>query len=219
MAQHMIADLKDRDKQVLADIPVKHHSKRQDAPNALNAGFFGGSSPQNAAGLQKILGNQAVQRMVETVQRKEEDGQVGSHIEAGIDQARGGGRPLDSTVQASMENSFGTDFSGVRIHTGSHADILNRSLSAKAFTTGRDIFFKDGNYNPGSSAGRELLAHELTHVVQQSEEIRPKLTLGGAGDKYETEADSVARDVMRQEDVQLQPEEEEEPVQARKNMG
>jgi hypothetical protein len=70
-----------------------------------------------------------------------------------------------------MEPVFGADFSQVRVHTDTQANTLNRTLSARAFTTGRDIFFRQGEYRPGSSTGQELIAHELTHVVQQ----------GGAG--------------------------------------
>ena len=66
-----------------------------------------------------------------------------------------------------MEQAFNADFSGVKVHTGAESDTLNRSLSARAFTSGHDVFFRQGEYNPDSTAGQELLAHELTHVVQQ----------------------------------------------------
>ena len=84
-----------------------------------------------------------------------------------IQSAKGGGAPLHDNVRSSMERGFGADFSGVRVHTGGQADALNRSLNARAFTTGSDIFFGKGQYNPGSSGGQELIAHELTHTVQQ----------------------------------------------------
>ena len=67
-----------------------------------------------------------------------------------------------------MESRFGSDFSGVRIHDNSHAATLNRELNAQAFTRGTDIFFNKGYYNPETSSGKHLLAHELTHVVQQN---------------------------------------------------
>jgi hypothetical protein len=73
-----------------------------------------------------------------------------------------------------MERVFGADFSGVRVHTDAHSDSLNHSLHARAFTTGKDIFFKQGEYNPGSSTGQELIAHELAHVVQQNISISSK---------------------------------------------
>lgn len=96
-----------------------------------------------------------------------EGGDVDAGVERSIQSARGGGQPLHDGVRSSMESAFGADFSGVNVHTGPQADALNRSLNAKAFTTGSDIFFGKGQYNPGSSGGQELIAHELTHTVQQ----------------------------------------------------
>lgn len=89
-------------------------------------------------------------------------------LEAAITQARGQGTPLPEGVRSTMETSFGADFSGVRLHTGAWADQLNRAIQAKAFTAGQDIFFRKGAYDPTSYSGQELLAHELTHVVQQT---------------------------------------------------
>ncbi|MCG8353897.1 MAG: DUF4157 domain-containing protein [Chloroflexales bacterium] len=94
-------------------------------------------------------------------------GEVGPTMESDIRQAQRGGQPLPEDVQTSMGQKFGADFSGVKIHRDKRADMLNRSLNSRAFTTGQNIFFKRGEYNPGTSGGRELLAHELTHVVQQ----------------------------------------------------
>lgn len=93
---------------------------------------------------------------------------VSSDVEAAIQGARGSGQPLPNTVRGPMEQALGADFSGVRVHTDARADQLNRSLQARAFTTGQDIFLRQGAYNPGSATGQELLAHELTHVVQQA---------------------------------------------------
>ncbi|MEQ8539853.1 MAG: DUF4157 domain-containing protein, partial [Coleofasciculus sp. D1-CHI-01] len=95
-------------------------------------------------------------------------GAVDASVEQSIQQAKGSGQGLSEDVREPMEQAFGADFSGVRVHNNSNADQLNRSLNARAFTTGPDIFFKQGEYNPGSRDGQELLAHELTHVVQQS---------------------------------------------------
>lgn len=94
-------------------------------------------------------------------------GTVSGNIESSIQSERGGGQPLEASVREPMEQAFGADFSGVNIHTDSKADTLNRSLGSRAFTTGPDLFFKKEEYNPNSSDGQELLAHELTHVVQQ----------------------------------------------------
>lgn len=93
---------------------------------------------------------------------------VASEVESAIEQERGGGHPLTGAVQRQMESVFGADFSSVRVHTDSRANMLNRAVSAIAFTTGNDIFFRQGAYDPSSSGGKQLLAHELTHVVQQN---------------------------------------------------
>jgi len=93
---------------------------------------------------------------------------VSDNLEARIKAERGGGHPLSDNTRAPMEQSFGADFSGVRVHTDSEANALNKQLSARAFTTGQDVFFRQGEYSPGSDSGRELIAHELTHVVQQT---------------------------------------------------
>ncbi|MBD2594076.1 DUF4157 domain-containing protein [Nostoc spongiaeforme FACHB-130] len=92
---------------------------------------------------------------------------VSLDVEAGIQRARSGGQPLADSIREPMEQVFGADFSGVRVHTDAQADQLNQSIQAKAFTTGQDVFFRQGEYEPGSQGGQELLAHELTHVVQQ----------------------------------------------------
>jgi hypothetical protein len=78
------------------------------------------------------------------------------------------GAPLISPVRSHLEQRTGLDLSAVRVHTGPQDDTLCRSLRARAFTTGTDVFFTSGSYQPGSRAGQELIAHELAHVVQQA---------------------------------------------------
>ncbi|MBD2514354.1 DUF4157 domain-containing protein [Nostoc sp. FACHB-973] len=91
-----------------------------------------------------------------------------SGLETSIQQARQNGQPLSKDIRQPMEEAFGADFNGVKIHTDSRSHELNQTIQARAFTTGQDIFFRQGEYNPGSYQGKELLAHELTHVVQQN---------------------------------------------------
>jgi hypothetical protein len=81
-----------------------------------------------------------------------------------------------------MGKAMGADFSGVRVHTDSQSDELNQSIQAKAFTTGQDVFFRRGAYDPGSRGGQELIAHELTHVVQQNKDVvqRSRLPILGS---------------------------------------
>lgn len=127
-------------------------------------------------------------------------GAVAPDLHRAIDRAKGGGRRLDSTLAGTMGGALGADFSRVRVHTDYRADQLNHSLSAKAFTLGNDLFFSSGAYNPYTPGGRRLLAHELTHVAQQSGSagtVQTKLTVGAVGDRYEQEADRVAEQVAR----------------------
>jgi hypothetical protein len=111
-----------------------------------------------------------MKRAPESVQRSAlEDGfEADESLERQIESSRGGGSPMDTHVQAKMESAFGTGFAGVNIHTDANADRLARSIGAEAFTTGSDIFFRQGRYNPDTREGQELLGHELTHVVQQT---------------------------------------------------
>ncbi|MGK7917232.1 MAG: DUF4157 domain-containing protein [Prochloraceae cyanobacterium] len=81
---------------------------------------------------------------------------------------RGRGQRLEPSLAASMGQSMGADFSGVRVHTDARSDQLNQSIQSKAFTTGQDVFFRRGEYQPGSRGGQKLIAHELTHVLQQN---------------------------------------------------
>ena len=92
-----------------------------------------------------------------------------------IESARGGGVALDAGVRREMEAGFGRSLGDVRIHTDSRADQLSQQMSARAFTTGRDIFFGKGEYDPTSAAGRKTLAHELAHTVQDGGSARRKL--------------------------------------------
>lgn len=140
-----------------------------------------------------------MQHVIEVMRTAQEATEAAPEVEAAITRERGGGQTLDSSVRGQMEAVFGVDFRGVRIHTGSRADALNRAVNARAFTTGQDIFFRNGEYNPQSSGGREILAHELTHVVQQTGAVRRKLAISQPGDGCEQEAERMARAVIQQE--------------------
>ena len=99
---------------------------------------------------------------------------VSPTVETAIQRSEGRGEAIAPHIRTPMEDAFGMDFSPVRIHADSEGDRLSRSLDANAFTTGQDIFFRQGAYAPDSPQGKHLLAHELTHVVQQSGE-RPTI--------------------------------------------
>jgi hypothetical protein len=92
---------------------------------------------------------------------------VSPELEGRLAASRGGGSPLSPGVRAAMEHHFGVDFHGVRVHTNPDAAQLSRALGAQAFTHGASIYMGEGRYDPGTTDGNRLLAHELAHVVQQ----------------------------------------------------
>lgn len=128
-----------------------------------------------------------------------EGGRIHPDVESAIHQARGGGQPLNGTLKEQMSTALRHDFNEVRVHTDPEADKLNRQLSARAFTVGSDIFFKRGAYDPASMSGRQLIAHELVHVVQQStgrvSGCANGMTVRPEGDVFEQEAENLARQV------------------------
>ena len=105
----------------------------------------------------------------EEVQAKSAGGGVADMegLETQLGNSKGGGSPLSDEAQSFMSPRFGTDFSDVKVHTDSSAVQMNQSIQAQAFTHGQDIYFNSGKYSPDTSEGKSLLAHELTHVVQQ----------------------------------------------------
>lgn len=152
-----------------------------------------------ANALQPHLGNTAIQRLL--AQRSGGGGafDLDNETASRINRSRCNGQPLDGSVQKQMGESMGSDFSGVRVHTGSESHQLNEQLNAKAFTTGSDIFFREGAYSPQSSGGQELIAHELTHVVQQNSGAvggsGGGMKVNAPGDRFEQEADAVSKSV------------------------
>jgi Domain of unknown function (DUF4157) len=109
------------------------------------------------------------------IQTKGADGGTASDaVTQQIHATRGSGSNLDRPTQSFMESRFGTDFSNVKIHTGDDAVQMSRELNAQAFTVGSDIYFNSGKYNPSSHSGKHLLAHELTHTIQQNSGIHNK---------------------------------------------
>lgn len=179
------------------------------------------NASQGLINLQKIAGNKAVQRFI---QRKDStSGELDNEMAERINHERSQGHSLDSSIQTQMSQSIGTDFSHVDVHTSEEAHDLNRQLNSKAFTTGKDIFFREGEYQPHTSSGQSLLAHELTHVVQQSSGQVPtssSMKVNPSDDAFEKQADAIAHNVTSQGNatgiqmqVENEEEEEEEPVQ------
>ncbi|MEM8528257.1 MAG: DUF4157 domain-containing protein [Bacteroidota bacterium] len=103
------------------------------------------------------------------VQAKSENGTntASLDLQSRLESSKGSGQSLPTQTKTSMESAMGADFSNVRVHTGSDSIQMNRELGAQAFTHGSDIHFNEGKYDTGSSTGKNLLAHELTHTIQQ----------------------------------------------------
>lgn len=105
------------------------------------------------------------------VQKKEQNPEAevqDNELEGKLDNSKGGGNGLDKKTKRKMESGFGTDFSNVKIHTDTNAVQMSQELGAQAFTNGNDVYFNKGKYSPDSKEGKHLLAHELTHTVQQT---------------------------------------------------
>ncbi|HIK07164.1 MAG TPA: DUF4157 domain-containing protein [Trichormus sp. M33_DOE_039] len=124
------------------------------------------------------------------------------NLEESIQGLKGSGQPLTKSIREPMEQAFGADFSGVKVHTNAQSDQMNQSIQAKAFTTGQDIFFRQGAYNPESRDGQHLLAHELTHVVQQraSQVVMPQIERVSTNTTY-TETDVMSRKNSKSENL------------------
>ena len=125
-----------------------------------------------------------------------EGGPVGGDIESRVNSARGSGSGVPDGIRTKMESATDSDLSGVRVHQDAESDTLNRELTAKAFTTGSDIFLR----SDASSGDSQLMAHELAHVVQQSSGRSSSggagMSAGAANDPLEHEADQLAHDVL-----------------------
>jgi outer membrane protein OmpA-like peptidoglycan-associated protein len=116
------------------------------------------------------------------------------------------GQPLDGGTRAFMEPRFGHDFSRVRVHTDDRAAESARAVNALAYTIGRDVVFGEGQYAPEASEGRRLLAHELTHVVQQnSSPVNPgaNIVIGTSGTVLEREAEANTESVIARKPMNI----------------
>ncbi len=96
-------------------------------------------------------------------------------VESTLHKTRGGGGKMDGMTRDFMESRFEADFSQVNIHTGTEAIQMSNTLGAQAFTYGNDIYFNEGKYSPASKDGKQLLAHELTHTIQQKGRVQKKV--------------------------------------------
>ena len=133
--------------------------------------------PKCLKGLTGLLGKD---KKDEKLQAKEAPGQapeITPQIEVNINALKGGGQPLPESTRAFFEPRFGRDFSQVRVHTDTKAAESARAVNAQAYTVGHDVVFGAGQYTPQTSDGQRLIAHELTHTIQQQIGGNSKLTI------------------------------------------
>lgn len=183
-------------------------SSRRRAPHAGGAaaaaarGTLAGLGPSQLLALQRAAGNAAVAGAA--AERHEHGPSCGHDVQrSAVHEALSRpGAPLGAAVRADMEARLGADFSDVRVHTDHAAHTAAESVQAHAFTTGSDIVFQGGRYDTGSTAGRTMLAHELTHVVQQRSgpvagtDTGSGLKVSDPSDRFEREAEATARRAM-----------------------
>ena len=160
--------------------------------------------------LQRTAGNQAVVQLLgeDQGQRSPVHDVVGG----------GGGDSLDPGTRSTMESAFGRSFGDVRVHTGEAATRSAESVGAHAYTVGSDVVFRSGHYDPGTPTGQRTLAHELSHVVQQSQgpvdgsDAPGGIRLSDPSDRFEQAADQNADRVMSSVQRQDMDDEDEPPL-------
>lgn len=157
--------------------------------------------------LQRAAGNQSVVQLLAGDEAASPvEGVVGS----------GGGSPLPADTRAGMEAAFGASFDHVRVHTDDKASRSAEAVGAHAYTVGSDVVFRSGQYNPSTPTGQRTIAHELAHVVQQSQgpvdgtDAGGGIRLSSPSDRFEQAAEATADQVMGSVQRQVAPEEEEQ---------
>lgn len=212
----------ERDPEAIPHRPAPARAKDTDgesAPSSIHAQLMR---------LQRTIGNAGVATLLQRNTEAEEEVSPVKELMNG-----GGGRALDEPTRSFMESRLGADFGDVRVHTGAKATEAARSVQAHAYTVGSDLVFQDGQFNPSSTDGRKMLAHELTHVVQQRSgpvDGTPApggISISDPSDRFERAAEASAERVVSGEKASPQPpgagtgiqrqeagEEEEEQLQA-----
>jgi hypothetical protein len=164
------------------------------------------ATPAALLSLQRMAGNESVNALLGA---EREDEVEASPVRDVV--ASGGGGPLDPGARSFLEDRLGSDFSDVRVHTGAGADESARSINAQAYTVGTDVVFRSGAYQPDTSAGRHVLAHELAHVIQQKAgPVDGSPAPGGIRLSHPTDAFEQAAERTADQAVQRQGEEQEE---------
>jgi Domain of unknown function (DUF4157) len=185
---------------MLATMPRSDRRRQPDEGRAdAQHGFVSPPVPsvdERLSGLTSAIGNVAFSAFAQSGAGLLPGGRVHPDVEQAIARTRGSGTSVDREVRKRAAPMLGDSLDDVQVHTGATADALTNSVSARAFTTGTDIYFGPGEYRPGTSAGDELIAHELTHVAQQrGASTSGPLTVTEPGDALEAEADAAAREL------------------------
>jgi hypothetical protein len=175
---------------------MRSYEHRRDEDSAApEAGERVGEGAPEAA-LERLasnVGNQAFGVLARAGAGIMPDGTAHPDVTAAIARRRGSGIPLDEQTRTNFEKSLDHEFGHVRVHTGNEPDELARSVDARAFTLGHDIYFAAGEYQPASSEGRRLLGHELAHVIQQQgAPASGPVRVSKPGEPLEQEAEAAA---------------------------
>lgn len=213
VVRHLIIEGKEIDHAHFAQKPkATQHTTSAKSTNPGTAHFGQDHEVSSILHLQRTIGNQAVQRLLKSRGEEEPEAERalgGINVPPVVGQALGSsGQPLDKASRASMEPLLGHDFSKVRVHADSVAASSASAVNARAYTVGHHILFGDGQYAPQSVQGRKLLAHELTHVVQQdragnANALQLNLEVSAPHLPAEREADVASERVMAGQNVQV----------------
>jgi hypothetical protein len=152
-----------------------------------------------APGLAEQLGNRGFTALARMADGEGilADGTVHPEVAATIAAHRGRGSAIPSEIAQRAEQTLGGPVDDVRVHTDATANALARAVSARAFAVGRDVYFAQGEYRPGTTGGDELLAHELAHTEQQrNAPAGGPLLVSQPGDALERDADAIARGLL-----------------------
>lgn len=183
---------------------LQRQTEEEEEPIQMKGNESGGFIQKKCAECEKEKGEIQRKPVRETItpllQRKSErDSAVPNSMAHSITSSNGSGEALDANTQNFMSSRFGNDFSSVKIHSDNQSVQFNRELNAKAFTVGKDIYFNEGQYQPNTDKGKHLLAHELTHVVQQNHFLSRQRLIQKAPspvDAIEKEAAKLETDIL-----------------------
>jgi len=232
-AAQVVAGISDNSPKVSAQqkesggVEITRLQRQEDEEEYLQTKIQRQAQPEEEEELQAMMQRQAEDEEEELVQAKNETDtpantkSANGMLEQRINQRRGGGSPMSRNIQREMEGGFGNDFSSVRIHRDAEASKMTSAMNAQAFTTGNDIYFNEGKFNPDNKPGKGLLAHELTHVIQQngkSNNVARKTSAGvTAGNKLVEDTSGMDEkhiSIQKQEDAKVQLVGEEAPTDA-----